>query len=223
MAALSALVFAVFCAVVSVRVESLIAAFSSSGSSTAFSASQPVPQPRLDHHRPDDLHDRVRIQATLEQRAEDAGLDGAPVQFARAVQQLELVLGERQDVVVVEQPAVEPGDVLEGNVAANAHGREQVAAPSFEGLRPTQRRLHQLGENVVRQDLDVLGEHAEQQPIEEMRDGLGAVVAGAQGAGQVGELVCVTAARVSPGRSDSGAWNTLRESAACRSRAARRP
>lgn len=92
---------------------------------------------RFDHHRADELHDRARIgvvraergadfrvQAALEQRAENRRLDRAPVHVADFAQRLDLSGGHFHDIHLLEQSAVEPGDVLEQEVAANAHRAE---------------------------------------------------------------------------------------------------
>ena len=98
------------------------------------------------------------------------------------------VRSSAQRHVVIEQPAVEPGDPLEAHHAARAHGAEQGAGMVLEvgGLRLAV--LQHPPEHVVRQQAHVLGEHAEHQPVDEMRDGLGVVAALAEPLGQGGEL-----------------------------------
>jgi hypothetical protein len=78
---------------------------------------------------------------------------------------------QRQHVVIVEQPAVEPRDRLwaEGSVPI-CHGAEQLAQHGFAQIRLLCRLVEQVGEKPVGQEVDVLGEQAEHQLVDEMRD-----------------------------------------------------
>ncbi len=138
------------------------------------------------HHRADEFEDgggvgvvgaelaaHVRVQPALEQGAEDGGLHGVPV-HAGGLQQGHHVGGfQGGDGDVLEQAAVEPGDGLQGEVAALLHGPEQVgeAGAGFRSIRIglVQHRLEQL----FRQQAGVLGEHAEHALDQEVGHGLG--------------------------------------------------
>lgn len=116
-------------------------------------------------------------QAALEQGAEDAGFNLGPVQPRGFGEQLQFVGFKAQRGGVIEQATVEPVDVLESDIAALMHGREQLTAALLEHGRVSQRTGHHAREQLARQQPDVLGEHAEHQPIEKVRDGLRIVLA----------------------------------------------
>ena len=68
------------------------------------------------------------IERTLQQRAEDGGLDIAPVGARRLDEQLELVVGERERGGALEEAAVEVAHLFaeHGGESAGLH-----AAPQF--------------------------------------------------------------------------------------------
>ncbi|OIQ78226.1 hypothetical protein GALL_400680 [mine drainage metagenome] len=85
----------------------------------------PLGQKRLHNHRPDDLHNLVavgvmraklaalvRVQPALKQGAQNGGVNVGPVQSGRADQVVNVLPFQRQGVVTVEQPTVEPLDLL---------------------------------------------------------------------------------------------------------------
>ena len=111
----------------------------------------------------------VRVQTPLEQRAEDRRLDGRPVQLRRPPRQFQVLRLQRQAVGIVEQPAVEPGNLDQAKPAAALHRREQFAGAVHECGGPGLDRRQQLAEQPARQQADVLREQAEQQPGHEMR------------------------------------------------------
>ncbi len=157
---------------------------------------------RPDHHGLDEPPDRVPVgvvgaqlgalvgvEAALEQGAEDRGLDERPVEPPDLDQGADLGRRELQDLVGVEQPAVEPADLLGAeHPAAVAHPGEQLAQRAREQVRPRLRRVGQAGQHAPRQQRDVLGEQAEQEPVEEVGDALGIVAAVAQRAGELREV-----------------------------------
>jgi hypothetical protein len=74
-----------------------------------------------------------RVQPALEQGAEDAGVDGAPVQRA-ALRSSATSGGSAGHGDGLEQPAVEPGHVVHAEQAAVAHGGEQLPGPAAQPL-----------------------------------------------------------------------------------------
>ncbi len=101
-----------------------------------------------------------RVQPALEQRAEDAGVDGAPVQAAGGAQRGQVVGGQGRHVDGGEQATVEPGHVVHAEQAAALHrGKErtQLRAQPL-GRHP---RLHQAFEEPAGQQAHVFGEEAE--------------------------------------------------------------
>jgi hypothetical protein len=133
------------------------------------------------------------VEAALEQGAEDGGVDGAPVHVGGgAVQGLQVGGGQRGNFDVLEEAAVEPGDVVVAVVAAFfLHGGEELfdAAGGFVGVAAGV--FEQVGEDAGGEQLFVFGEHAEQALDEEVGDFLPAVVscaAPAHGGGELGEL-----------------------------------
>ena len=97
---------------------------------------------RGQQHRLDEAHDRgpvgvVRaelralagVEAALEERAEDRRLDLRPVEPGDAVDERDLLVGQRQHRGAVEEAAVEPLDALRAEEAALlGHLREQLVA-----------------------------------------------------------------------------------------------
>ena len=112
-----------------------------------------------------------RIEATLEQRAEDHRFDARPVQPGRLGQCLHLGEEQLQHVVIVEQAAVEPGD---GDCAEPALSRshlvEQLGQHLGEAGFVPRRLLENGAEDVARQKPGILREQAEDDLVQEMRD-----------------------------------------------------
>ena len=82
--------------------------------------------------------------------------------------------------IVVEQPAVEPRHGLEADETAGRHRPEQSAGHGGELLGLPPRLLQHPGEHVGGQQPHILGEHAEHQAVDEVRDRLRRVAALAQ-------------------------------------------
>lgn len=128
------------------------------------------------------------VQAALEERAEDGGFDVGPIQPADATQNLQAVAVQLQHGVVLEQPAVEMLDLIGPEPAAGGHGPEQRAELLREARRLLARLLGQAGEEVGRQQTDVFGKQAEQQPNEEVGRLLRTLAPPTQQIGQPREL-----------------------------------
>ena len=107
----------------------------------------PIGAERLDdgrHHQPLDIGARrivgaefgalLRVERLLKQRAKNRRLDVPPVAAGGLGQKLELVLGDLDDRLVVEEPAVELADVLldGGGMAARVHEMEEVPRGEME-------------------------------------------------------------------------------------------
>ena len=100
----------------------------------------PLGQPRANDHRIDEPHDLVPVgvvrpelralagvEPSLEQRAQDGGIDVRPVECGRFQSRLDLGLVHGEGGIVFEQPAVEPLHGLETDPASDRHRPEQVA------------------------------------------------------------------------------------------------
>ena len=83
-------------------------------------------------------------------------------------------------VAVVEQPAVEPLHRLEADPPAGGHPPEEGAGEIGERLRGALRLPQHPREHVIRQQAHVVGEHAEDEPVDEVRDRVRIVAALAQ-------------------------------------------
>ena len=106
----------------------------------------------------------------LEQRAEDRRIDLRPVEVRRRQYRLDVSGLQRERRTVVEQSAVEPGDRLEANPAAGGHHSEELGGQLGELLRGALRLSQHPGEHVIGQQAHVVGEHAEDEAVDEMRD-----------------------------------------------------
>jgi hypothetical protein len=135
------------------------------------------------------LRPPVGVEAALEEGPEDRRLDERPVQAPHLEERPDLGLGHGEHVGRVEEAAVEPGDLLgPEHPAAAAHQREHLAEGVAEEVGPAAGLLGQAGEDSRRQHPGVLGEEAEEDPVQEVSDVLGVVAAGAEGEGQLGEV-----------------------------------
>jgi hypothetical protein len=129
------------------------------------------------------------VETALEQGAEDRGLDERPVEPADLEQGGDLGAREREDVAGVEQAAVEPVDLFRAEQAAvGGHLREQLAQGPGEDVGATLRGLAQALEDAPGQQARVLGEQAEQDPVQEVGDALGVLAAGPEALGDLGEV-----------------------------------
>ena len=117
------------------------------------------------------------IEPALEQRTENRRVDLRPVEVRRRQHHLDFGRLQRQRGAVVEQPAVEPGDRLEADPAAGGHHLEEGAGEIGEVLRDAPRLSQHAREHVIGQQPHVVGEHAEDEPVDEVRDRLRIVAA----------------------------------------------
>ena len=84
---------------------------------------------------------------------------------------------QRQYGAVVEQPAVEPLDRLESDPAAASHHPEEIAGKVPELCWRAPRLFQHPREHVAGQQAHVVGEHAEDEPVDEVRDRVRVVAA----------------------------------------------
>ena len=91
-----------------------------------------------------DLRPLVRIEETLEQRAEDRRVDQTPVEAGGGEQEADLVVPQFERRPSVEQAAVEFENVLQIEVAALRHVVEQAGKKGFRLLRLALGGLQQL-------------------------------------------------------------------------------
>ena len=81
-----------------------------------------------------------------------------------------VVLSEWDGPVVVEQAAVKPFDALEPNRPSRLHGHEELSGVGFEFRGFVKACLQHALEHVIGQQFHVLGEHAEDEAVHEVRD-----------------------------------------------------
>ena len=140
-----------------------------------------------------DLSPLIGIEEAFEQRAEDSRVDRRPVLLGDRAQHVEGVGVERQRLVVVEQAAVEVQDMRDAEIAAGPHFVKQVGQHALRTFRdfvaPPRQRVEHLFEQVVLQQVHVLGEQAEHDAVEEVRDLLRRVALHAQPLGDGGEVL----------------------------------
>ena len=131
-----------------------------------------------------------RVESALEEGAEDGGLDLGPVEVGGVGDGAQLVAGEAEGGVVVEESAVEPFDALGAEESAGfavGHQPEESGESAGELGGVVLAGLDQVGHQASRQQADVLGEEAEEDAVEEVGDGFGFVSTVLHGAGEVGE------------------------------------
>ena len=106
----------------------------------------------------------ARVKNPLEQRAEYRRLDVGPVQLVQACERADFLPPIRPDVIVLEQVAVEVGNILHHEVAAGVHDGEQIAQVFTEGLVIALAFVYfyHLRKRFLRKKTNVGGEHAEQ-------------------------------------------------------------
>ncbi len=137
-----------------------------------------------------DLRPLVGIEKALEQRAEDRRVDQAPVEARGGEQEADFVVLKRQRRPAVEQAAVEFENVLEIEVAALRHVVEQAGrdTPSTcSGLRSA--ACSSFFHRPFGQQLHAVGEEAEDELVDEMRDRLSVGITVLQPVGDRLELV----------------------------------
>ena len=158
-----------------------------------------APQRRHDHgvHNPFDvlasgemraeLRTLGRVEAALEEGAEDGGIDGAPVERRDGGKPFDVVGGEAGDGVVVEEAAVEVADGLETEIAAGGHRLEERGQASAEPRGVCAGLLQHPGKDHVGQECRVFGEEAKNDAVQEVGDGAGVEAAFAHGGGNLAD------------------------------------
>lgn len=131
----------------------------------------------------------VRVEAALEQGAEDGGVDVGPIERGGALDDGDVVRLQGQRGRVIEQAAVEPGHLVIADAPALVrHRGEELARErgGLGGLLPGggQHPLEQAGG----QEADVVGEGAEGEAGKEVRHRVRLVPPGPQAIGDFGEL-----------------------------------
>jgi hypothetical protein len=112
------------------------------------------------------------VQPALEQGAEDAGVDRAPVHRRGGLERRHVGRVQRRHGDGLEQPAVEPGQVVHAEQAAVAHGLEQAGELAAQPLG-RDHHTHQPLEQPLGQQPHVLGKEAEQALRQEVAHLLG--------------------------------------------------
>ena len=112
----------------------------------------------------------VGVQAAGKEGAHDAGLDGLPIRFGGFREDAALVIVQLENAGILEEMAVEVANLVLAEQAALGHRAEK----RFKGLgelpRGVEGDLGEFGKEVLRQQTRVLGEEAEDQPVEEPGD-----------------------------------------------------
>ncbi len=129
-----------------------------------------------------------RVQAAHEQGAGDGGIDGRPVQGRQGQELLDIRQLHREGVIGREQAAVEPVHLLEPDKAPGGHGAEQGLELPLRQGGVALGRLQELREQLVGQQVDVLGEQAEQHLLAEVGHAEGVMPPPAPGLGQGAQL-----------------------------------
>lgn len=116
----------------------------------------------------------------LEQGAEDRRVDIGPEQFCGLVVKLDFVPAQRQGFVIIEQTAIEPGHRFKADRPASLHRSEQGFQETLRLFRLLAGMLNGAFEHRVRQQAHILSEHAEDETVDDMCDGFGAMAILAQ-------------------------------------------
>ncbi|MBK5962748.1 hypothetical protein CCR95_01180 [Thiocystis minor] len=144
---------------------------------------RPVVAQGIEHHGIDEAHDRAWIgvmgaelgalfgvETALEQGAKDRGVDGRPVEIRQSTQALDVLRRQRERGGRGEESAVEPVNRLEACRAARGHGAEKTFQHLRKVFRALLTGLQELAEQLVGQQVDVLGEQTEQDLLAEVGD-----------------------------------------------------
>ena len=127
------------------------------------------------------------VQATLKQGAENRHIDGRPVQRSGVAQFGHFHDAQSGDPDFLEQPTVEPGDVVVAVQATVAHGGKQVGQAPGQLVAGELLVIDQALEHAPGQQAHVFGKKAEQALCQEVGDFVGVVVTLAQTIGQRGK------------------------------------
>ena len=112
----------------------------------------------------------VRVQAALEERAEDGWFDELPVRLGSFREQPNLILGQLEHGGVLEEMAVEVTDFVMTKRAALRHDGKQFLKTFGEELWLVDGGFGDVAENRLRQQAGILGKEAKNDAIEEAGD-----------------------------------------------------
>ena len=132
------------------------------------------------------------VERALQQRAEDGGLDVAPVAPGSDAKLTDIVLLQRDRFALPEQRAVEALDrrvQVRGIAALVHHPPQALPAPGQNARGVSTISPSSFSNPCLRQQADILREHGEETAHEELRDLLG-VVPALQTAGDASEALC---------------------------------
>ena len=127
-----------------------------------------------------------RIEPALKQRAKNAGVDGRPVQRTGGFERGHVGQRQRRHGHRLEQPAVEPGDVVHAKQAAAAHRGQQRIKLHAQAVRADV-DAHQPLKQPLGQQAHVLGKKAEHALRQKMAHLAGRRTGGAQPLGGGGK------------------------------------
>ncbi len=112
----------------------------------------------------------VGVQAAGKEGAHDAGLDVLPIRLGRVREDAALVIVQIEDGGILEKMAVEMANLVSAEHAARGHRAEERFERLGEMVRVVQGRPGQLREELLGQQVGVLGEEAEDEAVEEPGD-----------------------------------------------------
>jgi len=130
------------------------------------------------------------VEGAFEQGPEDGGLHHGPVLLGSVDEVDDLVGAQRQDGGVLEEPAVEVGNlVLDGDreVGAGSHVLPEGLKHGDEPGRFILHGLQEPEEGIGRQEADILRKHGEEATLQETRRDLRVVPVLLQRLGEIGE------------------------------------
>ena len=128
------------------------------------------------------------VQPALEERPEDGRVHGAPVQAGGLHEDLHLRLFQEERGARLEEVAVEAAHRVHAEVAARGHGLEELGDGLSEALGFVLGLVQEAREEVVLEEADVLGEHAEDEAVQEVGHLLGVLAALAQALGDLADV-----------------------------------
>ena len=158
---------------------------------------------RRQEHRLDEPHDRravgvvgaelgalARVEAALEERAEDGGLDLRPVEAGdRSTSAISSRVSGSTSPLSKRPPLNHSMRSAPNSPPCSDILREQLAEPVGEDGRVVACRRGQATQQAGGQQAGILGEHAEEELVEEVGDVVRLVAAAAQALGERGEVL----------------------------------
>ena len=112
----------------------------------------------------------IRVKEALKQGTKNCRIDEAPVEATGSDQQSDIAFVKWQRATAIEEAAVEPGDVIEVEVAAVLHRLEELVQITLCFLGTSGGLLQQLRKKAFREQLHAVGEETEHQLVDKMRD-----------------------------------------------------